>query len=408
MNKYFLGMLAGLCLWGCGSTSKQQENAGQEQANTVTFSQAQVKEALDFSVQQYLGMAKHLPDSIMPRTTNTKDGSLRTSGTSWWTSGFYPGTLWYLYEASGNEQIKQEAIKRTAYIEKEKHNKGTHDLGFMLYCSFGNGYRLTDNEAYKEIMITGANSLSTRFDETVGCIKSWDHGKWKFPVIIDNMMNLEFLFWATKATGDSSYYHTAVKHADTTLKNHFRADHSSYHVIDYDPETGEVVQKKTHQGFSDESAWARGQMWGLYGYILCYRETQQPRYLDQAIHIAEFVLNHPNLPEDLVPYWDFNAVDIPKASRDVSAGSLLCSALLELSQYVDTDKKTKYLEAAEQLLISLSSDKYRAKLGENNHFLLKYSVGSMPHNSEVDVPLTYADYYYIEALLRFQELSRKS
>jgi hypothetical protein len=292
-------------------------------------------------------------------------------------------------------------------VQSEQYNTRTHDLGFMLYCPFGNGYRLTKNPAYPPIMLKGAESLSTRFDPEVGVIKSWDNFKGhKYPVIIDNMMNLEFLFWATKFGGNKKYYDLSVKHADATLKNHYRKDNSSYHVLLYE-KGGKVSKKVTHQGAADESAWARGQAWGLYGYVVMYRETQNKKYLKQAIKIADFIINHPNLPADKVPYWDFNAPKIPNEERDASAAAITSNALMELSTYVKKDKQKNYFEVAEQMLVSLSSPAYRAELNENGNFLIKHCVGHKPGNSEIDVPLVYADYYYLEALLRYDTLINK-
>eukprot|EP01035_Chromulina_nebulosa_P061103 gene61103-83568_t len=219
--------------------------------------------------------------------------------------------------------MKDAAIQWTEKLEPLKDFKDHHDLGFMMYCSYGNAYRLTGNVEYKDILVQAAKSLCTRFSAKTGCIKSWNvfhswHGNksYRYPVIIDNMMNLELLFWATKETGDSTYYKIAVTHANTTMKNHFRPDYSSYHVINYNAQTGAVQQKKTAQGFADESAWARGQAWALYGYTVMYRSTKDKQYLEQAKNIAAFLLNHPNLPADKVPYWDFNAPNIPNALRD--------------------------------------------------------------------------------------------
>ena len=362
-------------------------------------------EGLNFSIDQYKRMAESLPDSTrLPRSTNKDDGSLLTSGTDWWCSGFFPGSLWYLFEYSGDQEILFEAVRRTAPLEKEKLNTGTHDLGFMLYNSFGNGYRITGNPIYKDILIIGAKSLITRYNDTVGCIRSWDHGNWSFPVIVDNMMNLEYLFWATRITGDSIYYKIAVNHAEKTIQNHYRNDWSSYHVVDYDPSTGEPIQKQTAQGAFDESAWARGQAWGLYGFTVVYRETGDKKYLEVAENIADFILKHPDLPEDMIPYWDFNAPDIPDAKRDASAAAIISSALVELQKYTDEDHSKMYLDAAEKIIRTLSSPLYRAKPGENNNFILMHSIGSLPANSEVDVPLSYADYYYIETLMRLREI----
>jgi unsaturated chondroitin disaccharide hydrolase len=360
---------------------------------------------LDFAAGQYQLMMQHLPDSVLPRSTS-KTGSLVTAKSDWWTAGFYPGTLWYLYEYTKDESLKKEAVKRDKLVEKEKNNKGTHDLGFMMYCSFGNGYRLTADPAYKEVLLTSARSLSTRFNPKVGCIKSWDHGAWQYPVIIDNMMNLELLTWASRVTGDTSFAHIARVHANTTMLHHFRKDYSSYHVVAYDSTTGAVIKRQTHQGFADSSAWSRGQAWGLYGYTMMYRETKDKRYLDQAQHIADFILNNPRLPKDLIPYWDYDATGDTTVLRDASAGSVAASALLELSRYTKGAVSTRYWNAGEKMLESLCSPAYLAKPGENNDFILMHSVGSLPHNSEVDVPLTYADYYLVEGLLRYKQWAK--
>ncbi len=348
-------------------------------------------------------LATHSDLNAFPRSTKP-DGSLSAVKSSDWTSGFYPGNLWYMYDYTKDKKWEDAARKWTAGLEKEQFNTHTHDLGFMLYCSFGNGYRLTNDPLYKEILLQGAKSLSTRFNVKTGSIRSWDHGKWQFPVIIDNMMNLEFLFWATRVSGDSSFYKIAVTHANTTMANQFRPDNSSYHVIDYDTISGKAIKKMTHQGYADESAWARGQAWGLYGYTVAYRETKDKRYLDQATKIAELILKNPSMPKDKVPYWDFNVPNIESQERDASAAAIAASGLLELSQYVN--KGDRYFAAAEQMLSSLSSPAYKAKVGTNNNFILMHSVGHKPGKSEIDVPLVYADYYYIEGLLRYKEMEK--
>jgi hypothetical protein len=365
-----------------------------------------IERALARAAEQYSALAdtmRNIPDRL-PRTIDTT-GKLVTAKSSWWTSGFFPGSLWYLFSYSGNEKLKNDAIEMIARVEKEKHNTGTHDLGFMIGCSFGNGYAINKDTSYLGVMLEGAKSLSTRFNSKIGCIQSWNsRNGWQFPVIIDNMMNLEFLMFAFKITGDSTYYNICVAHSDTTIKNHFRPDFSSYHVVSYDTVTGRVEKKQTHQGYADESAWARGQVWGLYGYTVMYRETRFERYLNQAVSIADFLINHPNMPADMIPYWDFNAPGIPNALRDASAGSIMASALLELSQYTDSTRTEKYNSVAELQLRTLSSDEYLAARGTNGNFILKHGVGHLPGKSEIDVPLTYGDYYYIEALLRLKAL----
>lgn len=337
---------------------------------------------------------------LYPRSIHP-NGTLRTVESRDWTSGYFVGNLWMMYEMTRDASWLEAAQKWNVGLEKEKNNRRTHDVGLMLYCSFGNGYRITRDERYKQIMLEGARTLSKRFNATVGCIRSWDHGKWQFPVIIDNMMNLELLFFATRVSGDSSFYRIAVSHANTTIKNHFRADNSSYHVVEYDTVTGTPISRVTHQGYSNESAWARGQAWGLYGFTMAYRETNDARYLEQAEKIADFFLGHPNLPSDKVPYWDFNAPAIPNEERDASAAAIACSGLLELAQF--SNKGSVYRTAAHAMLKSLMSDAYLAKPGTNNHFFLQHSVGHKPGNSEVDVPLIFADYYFLEAILRMRK-----
>ena len=358
-----------------------------------------VKNALVRSEDQLLLAAeKYKTAKKNPRTF--ENGTVKFAGTNDWTCGFFPGSLWYLYELTKNEQFKSEADYYTDLLKSVQYRKDTHDLGFMLYCSFGNGYRITGNESYKSVLITGANSLMTRFHPEVGLIKSWDNKKqWQYPVIIDNMLNLEFLCEVSKLTNNDSYKSVSVKHADKTLLNHFRVDNSCFHVVNYDSINGKIISKETHQGFSNSSSWARGQGWALYGYTMMYRETKDPKYLAQAQKVAGFILHHPNLPKDKIPYWDFNAPNIPNEPRDASAGALYASALIELSAYVKDG--TEYLNAAEQMLKSLSSAEYMAAKGENGLFILKHSTGNWPKKSEIDVPLNYADYYYIEALSRY-------
>ena len=365
-----------------------------------------IDESLSFAVKQYGLMTdtmKLKPDQL-PRTI-TPEGRLKTENSRWWTSGFYPGCLWYLYEYSNDPKIKSDAIEMTTRVEQEKFTTNSHDVGFILNCSFGNGLRLTGEDTYNEVLLTGARSLSTRFRPNIGCIQSWGSSKkWQFPVIIDNMMNLELLMWAFRESGDSSFYKIALNHADTTIKNHFRPDFSTYHVVSYDTITGKIEGRQTAQGFADSSAWSRGQVWGLYGYTMMYRETGLDRYLQQARHIAGFLINNPNLPEDKIPYWDFIAPGIPNATRDASAGAIMASALIELSSFVEKEEGAEYLNIAETQIRTLASPLYMAKLGENGNFILMHSVGSLPGNSEVDVPLTYADYYFIEACIRYKRI----
>jgi len=347
---------------------------------------------------------KNLPAEKFPKTFFPSTDQYEFSNSGWWCSGFYPGSLLYLYEETKDSVLYNEAMRMLQLLKKEQFNTHTHDLGFMMYCSFGNGIKINSDSAYREILLNSARSLSTRFNKTTGCIRSWDSKAGDFLVIIDNMMNLKLLFWATQATNDSSFYKMAVTHANTTMKHHFRSDNSSYHVLNYDTATGLVKQKKTAQGFADESAWARGQAWGLYGFTETYRETKDKIYLEQAIKIAAFILSNPNLPANKIPYWDFNAAGIPNVLRDASAAAIMASALIELAGYVDIKKANEYLSVAETILTNLSTPEYRASAGTNGGFILKHSVGHLPNKTEVDVPLTYADYYYIEAMKRYSQL----
>ena len=385
-----------------------------------------VKKAMQASLKQTEVLVKNVdsaravkPNQVSPRTV--ENGQFKMVVSRDWTSGFFPAQLWFYYQYTKDEKWLALAKKYTEDIKVEQFNKGTHDLGFMIYCPFGNGYKLTKDEAYKDVIIQAAKSLSTRFNAKAGVIKSWDHNtdKWKFPVIIDNMMNLELLFYASKVTKDDAYKNIAIKHAEQTMKNHLRADYGSYHVINYDPKTGKVLHKQTLQGFSDESTWARGQAWGIYGFTTTYRETKDKRFLNTAVKMADFFLDHPNLPSDGIPYWDFNAGQAgykpdwnfdPKrfteTPRDASAAAIASSAMLELSTFLKGKQKEKYYNAAVKMLKSLSTDQYLNTDKANPYFLLKHSTGNLPSDREIDVPLIYADYYFLEGLLRYQKLKK--
>ncbi|MDR1162182.1 MAG: glycoside hydrolase family 88 protein [Tannerellaceae bacterium] len=366
-----------------------------------------IERGLQTATQQALLMAQELEsqEGKLPKTIKP-DGTLETGNYGWWCSGFFPGELWYLYENDPTAELMAYAGLYTSRVEPAKSLTNTHDLGFMLFCSFGNGYRITQDPHYKEVLITGAHSLATRYSPTVCAIKSWDSNKdvWQYPVIIDNMMNLELFTWASEETGNKMFREIADSHAMKTIENHFRPDFSSFHVVSYDTLTGKAHIKQTHQGFSDESAWARGQAWGLYGYTMMARETGNNEYLAQARNIAGFLMNHPNLPADKIPYWDFDAPVSADTPRDASAAAIMASALIELSQLDKGTFGKQCLELAEQQIRSLSSPAYLAEPGTNRYFTLMHATGHFPGNSEVDVPLSYADYYYVEALLRLKKL----
>lgn len=343
-------------------------------------------------------------DSGFPRSLEPS-GEIREVASRDWTSGFYPGILWFAWEYTGREAFRTKAELWTEKVEPEKFNAGTHDMGFKINCSFGNGYRITGNEAYREVILTAAKTLSTRFNDVVGCTRSWDFNKeeWKFPVIIDNMMNLELLFLATQLSGDSTYYRMAYRHAMTTMQHHFREDNSSWHVVDYDPETGEVISKETHQGFSDGSAWARGQAWGLYGFTMAYRFTGEAKFLEQAEKIYQYIFNYRQLPEDLIPFWDFDAPDSAGNPRDASAAAITASALYELGAL--TENETMVANADE--ILEVLTEKYLVPARQDHIFILTHSTGNMPREDEVDVPIIYADYYFLEALLRKEQIKEK-
>lgn len=322
-----------------------------------------------------------------------------------WVSGFFAGTLWYMYELTQDPMWAEHARMHTDNIEEIKNLRWHHDVGFMVYDSFGNGYRLTSDEHYRDVLLTTAESLSSRFRPGAGIIQSWNVDRgwqsergWACPVIIDNMMNLELLFKASELSGNPLYAEIAVSHADKTMENHYRDDMSCYHVVDYDPNTGEVRRRCTAQGYADESAWARGQAWGIYGFTVAYRFTKDERYLEQAKKIEDYIFSHPNLPSDLIPYWDYDApADVHGHPRDVSSATITASALYELYSY--TGEK-KYLDEADTIIRNLADPYYRAEPGTNGGFILKHSVGSIPHGASIDVPLNYADYYLLEALIR--------
>ncbi|WP_448778446.1 glycoside hydrolase family 88 protein [Bacteroides congonensis] len=380
-----------------------------------------IQENINFATKQIGLMLEKVGEPTGKNYPRTMDdnGNLVVTGMYDWTPGFFPGSLWYLYELTGDTVWKEKAEKWTQSLEPLKTFKGHHDLGFMMYCSYGNAERLAAKPEYKDILVESAYSLASRFSEKTNVIKSWNYRlawdgetEWFYPVIIDNMMNLEMLLYGAKVSGDKRLYDIAVTHAGTTLKNQFRDDFSSYHVVDYDTITGAVKSQATCQGFSDNSTWSRGQAWAIYGYTMMYRETKDPTFLNAAIHFADYYLER--LPEDFVPLWDFNigqdgyvpdkdsyAAEYQEKLRDVSAAAIVSSALFELAGYA---KKKDYTDKAVKMLQSLASDKYRAKLNENADFILMHSVGSIPHKTEIDKPLVYADYYFLEALVRYKNM----
>ncbi|MFV8325305.1 glycoside hydrolase family 88 protein [Flavobacterium sp. ZS1P14] len=366
-----------------------------------------IDQNLEYCVAQANKTLAVLPDTLgIPRNIAPGSKDWNLVGYKDWTSGFWPGILWYLYEYTGDEVWKEKADKYTHFLTPLSVRSATdHDLGFQVYCSFGNGYRLTKNQEYKDVILKTSDTLATLYNPKVGTILSWPEMvkkmNWPHNTIIDNMINLEMLFEASKNGGNKSLYDMAVRHAETTMKNQFRKDYSVYHVVVYDTVTGKKIKAVTHQGYGDETMWARGQAWAIYGYTMVYRETKDPKFLDFAHKVTKIYLDR--LPKDLIPYWDFDAPNIPNEPRDASAAALVASGLIELSTYTkDAALAKTYLDKAEAMLEELSSKRYQSA-NSNSSFLL-HSTGHYPNKSEIDYSIIYADYYYIEALLRLKKL----
>jgi len=374
-----------------------------EASDKVEALRAMVTNSFGVAAEQYRGMLKRLEGAKDRFPRRWENGKLVTVDPKEWTSGFFPGSLWYLYEYTQAAEWKEAALRYTAMLEQVRHYTGNHDIGFMLNCSYGNGLRLANPDGYREVLLDGASALCTRFVPRLGMIRSWDN--FNNPVIIDNMMNLELLMWAAKASGEKRFSDIAVSHADQTNLRHFRPDGSAYHIVDYNPRNGKIFGYYAGQGASADGPWARGQSWGLYGFTMMYRETKKPEYLARAVKSAEFLIGHRNLPADKIPYWDYEAAEIPHAPRDTSAAAIMASALLELSTFAESTHAARYRDTAVRQLLALSSPVYRAAVGENGNFILKHGVGHLPGNSEIDVPLNYGDYYYLEGLLRFRRLT---
>lgn len=393
MNTRFTNLIFALFLIG---------NVGYSQ-NNDSFT---IKEQLDYCAEQASKTLTVIPDDgTSPRTVPSGSKDWKFVNYKDWTSGFWPGELWYLYEATGDKKWEKEADKFSQFLKPLSVSKANdHDLGFQIFNSFGNGYRLTKNKEYKAIILKTADTLATLFNPKVGTILSWPHNKYGgHNTIIDNMMNLELLFWASKNGGDKKLYDIAVKHAETTMNNHFRPDYSAYHVVIYDYETGKKIKGITAQGYSDDSMWARGQAWAIYGFTMVYRETKDPKFLDFAHKLAHVYLTRLTT-DDLIPYWDFNAPGIPNEPRDASAAAIVSSALIELSSYTkDVTLKKEYLAKAKKMIVSLSNN-YQSH-DVNSAFLL-HSTGHKPAGSEIDCSINYADYYYLEALLRLQKIKK--
>lgn len=399
MKRFVLWASVGLSLLAACAPSKGEFDA----ENALKYCDRQVHRTLSElrtaeGVLDYTLMPRNIMDSLNVWHCRKVD---KTE----WCSGFWPGILWYDYEFTGDAKLKEEAAKYTESLEFLSHMPAyDHDLGFLVFCSYGNAYRLTHEEKYKQVILDTADSLATLFNPRVGTILSWPREVPTFGghnTIMDNLINLEMLFWAAKNGNKPYLKEIAVSHADKTMANQFRPDHTSYHVVVYDTLTGDFVRGCTHQGYANESMWARGQAWGVYGYTVAYRETGDHRYLDFVQQVADAFLK--DLPEDGVPYWDYNDPRIPNAPRDASAAAVVASALLELSTYLPGEKGEGYRKEAVRMLASLSSDAYAC--GNRKPAFLMHSTGHHPAGSEIDASIIYADYYYIEALLRLKRLN---
>ena len=384
-------------------------------ASTASTEKFNVDQALEYcNTQVHRSLAALGADStdytMMPRNIQGTDSAwaCRKASPDEWCSGFWPGILWYDFESSRDEIVREEAERYTEALEYLSQRPAfDHDLGFLMFCSYGNAYRLTGSPKFRDIILASADTLATLFNPKVGTILSWPRNVEMLGghnTIMDNMINLEMLFWASKNGGDKRLYDIALKHAETTMEYHFRPDGTCYHVAVYDPESGKFIKGMTHQGYSDSSTWARGQAWAVYGYTMVFRETQDRRFLDLACKVTDAYLKR--LPEDYVPYWDFDDPAIPDAPRDASAAGVVASALLELQAYVTPEKRDEYRDAAVKMLASLSSEEYRS--GDKRHSFLDHSTGHKPAGSEIDAAIVYADYYYIEALLRLKKLETNS
>ncbi len=395
-NKVLLPAIA-LCIGGCSSVAKSWPDAESD----LSYCHEKVRAALT-----------HLPSdtTVMPRNIQggEKTWACRPVSAEEWCSGFWPGVLWYDYEYSGDPAIRAAAEEATRRLQPILEQPVfDHDLGFLIYCSYGNAYRLTGDDAYRVAIVNAADSLATLFNPAVGTILSWPRHVKDFGghnTIMDTMINLEMLFFAAKNGGNPYCYDIAVSHAETTMRHHFRPDGSCYHVAVYDPATGEFMRGCTHQGYADSSMWARGQAWAIYGYTVVYRETHDPRFLDFACKVADVYLDR--LPADMIPIWDFDDPRGLEAPRDASAAAVVASALLELEGYADSTRAARYSTAAREMLASLASDAYRS--GDTNDSFLLHSTGHHPAGSEIDASIVYADYYYIEALNRLRSINNKS
>ena len=362
------------------------------------------KRVFSLAGERYAALDAQLDSVSLPRYADAS-GALVTSDINWWCSGFFPGALWMVYEQTGDPEVKALAWKNTLKLSNLPQEHTDHDIGFQINCSFGRALDVTGDESCLPVIRDAAAKLAGRFSPVTGTIKSWDFlipGRgWQYPVIIDNMMNLELLMRASKLFGADSLRAVAVAHASTAMRTFFRSDCSCVHLVDFDVQDGHVRSRQTVQGYSDDSAWARGQAWALYGFTMMFRESGEEAFLSQAQKIAVYLLGR--LPSDGVPFWDFDDPAAPAALRDASAAAIMASAFAELCTLTrDRSLARRCRRMAETIVRTLASPAYLAPDG--SPFLLMHSVGNLPSGSEIDVSLSYADYYYLEALGRLDQL----
>ncbi|HEV2438268.1 MAG TPA: Ig-like domain-containing protein [Verrucomicrobiae bacterium] len=342
-----------------------------------------------------------LNTNTYPRSTQT-NGNWNTVNNADWTCGFFPGCLWYLYEQTDDPNFKKWAQQWTAGIAAQQFNTNTDDVGFMINTSFGNGYRITGSSSYQSVLLQTAHSFTNRWNYIVRSLADDQLlPPTNFEVIIDTMMNTELLYHATDINGDTNLSSKACTHATRAMTNQIRADNSTFQRVLYSTVDGSLTFQGTRAGYSNTSTWARGQAWAIYGFTMAYRETGYAPFLDAAKRTATYFLT--NIPPDYVPYWDFDAPDIPNAPRDSSAAAITLSALVQLSQLVTNMQDSATLWAgAHNILESLGSTNYLAQ-GTTSKGILRHGTGEPPQFSspEVDVSLTYGDYYFVEALRRY-------
>jgi hypothetical protein len=396
-------LIAALAAVACGARTPREETFPQLRERVSALAQVQAEYMDSLLTAEMAGRA-----STGWRCPRTFQGdTLVTSDIGWWCSGFYPGVLWQIFEETEDPRFMRLAVRHTLPLAGLLDRETDHDIGFQLMSSFGKmaldlpsdgpaGLSECNEKerSPKDVLAQGAETLAARFIPEAGVLRSWNGSRWNIPVIIDNMMNLDLLM----VYGDRE---VAEKHALTTAANHFREDGTTWHLVDY-ADDGSILGKQTVQGYADDSAWARGQAWALYGYAqMAQREREagnealSQQFYGIAAKLEGWML--PRLPEDGVPYWDFSQNDL----RDASAGAILACGFLRMWNLRGCPADDPAFAMAERILRTLASPEYLAEPGTNGGFLLKHSVGSLPGHSEVDVPLTYADYYFLEALMQY-------